>query len=334
MSKIDFVITWVDGSDPVWLEEKDRVSKLEGRASDNKNNRYRDWDTIKFLFRSIEKNTPWVNKVYLITYGHLPKWLNIDNPKLVVVNHKDYIPSEYLPTFNSNAIELNMNKIKDLSEAFVYFNDDLIILNPCSEEDFFKDGLPCNTAIEAPHIPCDETINYANITNTEVINRYYDKKKCIKKNLFKWFNFKYGKGNFKTFSQLGFTKFTGFKTHHLAYSMNKSILDWLWKHEFDLLDNTCKNTFRNKYDCNQWLVSDMQIASGNFYPRSINFGKSMAFTDNISNNDKIINTIASKKYKIICLNDNVTKDDIFDRELENMTKALLKRFPNKSSFEK
>lgn len=334
MDKIDFVITWVDGSDPIWLEERRIASVKEGKTTDGNKNRYRDWDTIKYLFRSIETNTPWVNKIYLITYGHLPKWLNIESEKLVIVNHTDFIPSKYLPTFNSNTIELNMNRIKNLSQNFVYFNDDLIILNPCRKTDFFKNGLPCNTAIEAPHIPCDEIINYANITNTEVINRYFNKRESIKKNLGKWFNLKYGKANFKTLGQLGFHYFVGFKTHHLAYSFNKSTFDWLWEKEFDLLDSTCSNTFRNKYDCNQWLISDIQIASGNFYPRGINFGKSLTFNNDINYNKEVIDTISSKKYKIICLNDNVTDDAIFELELKNMTNALEKRFPKKSSFEK
>jgi len=56
----------------------------------------------------------------------------------VIVNHKDFIPEEYLPIFNSNAIELNMHKIKELSENFVYFNDDMFVLKEMKKEAFLK----------------------------------------------------------------------------------------------------------------------------------------------------------------------------------------------------
>ena len=38
-------------------------------------------------------------------------------PKLKLVSHKDYIPAEYLPTFNSNVIELWLHKIPELRKA-------------------------------------------------------------------------------------------------------------------------------------------------------------------------------------------------------------------------
>ncbi|WP_331836427.1 hypothetical protein [Erysipelothrix piscisicarius] len=76
--------------------------------------------------------TGWVNNVYLITYGHLPDFLNVDHPKLKIINHTDYIPSDYLPTFSSHTIELNMHRIEGLSEHFVYFNDDMFLNQPMS----------------------------------------------------------------------------------------------------------------------------------------------------------------------------------------------------------
>ncbi len=45
--KIDFIITWVDGSDPEWLSEKEKYSPP--LMSDSGVFRYRDWDTLRFL---------------------------------------------------------------------------------------------------------------------------------------------------------------------------------------------------------------------------------------------------------------------------------------------
>ena len=148
--KIDFVITWVDDSDPKWRKEYEYYSAKEGRCINTDACRYRDWDTLRYWFRGVEKFAPWFNKIFFVTYGHLPKWLNTDNPKLVIVKHEDFIPAEYLPTFSSFAIEFFFHKIKGLSERFVYFNDDMFLIDCVSPERFFRNGLPCDIAALSP----------------------------------------------------------------------------------------------------------------------------------------------------------------------------------------
>jgi len=69
--------------------------------------RYRDWETLRYFFRSVEQNAPWVHKVHLVTCGHLPSWLNKSAPKLNIVDHASFMDERYLPTFSSHAIELN-----------------------------------------------------------------------------------------------------------------------------------------------------------------------------------------------------------------------------------
>lgn len=133
---IDFVIIWVDGNDPAWRAVKNQyVPRPVGE--DDQEVRYRDWDNLQYWFRSVEKYTPWVRKIHFVTWGHLPKWLNVNHPKLHIVNHKDYIPEKYLPTFNSHTIEMNLHRIEGLAEQFVYFNDDMFLLKPVYMEDFF-----------------------------------------------------------------------------------------------------------------------------------------------------------------------------------------------------
>ena len=100
--KIDVAIPWVDGNDPEWQKLKDQYSEV--KSADKSDSRYRDWDNLIFLFRGIEKFWPWVNRVFLITCGQKPQWLNVNCEKLILVNHSDYIPKEYFPTFNSNTI--------------------------------------------------------------------------------------------------------------------------------------------------------------------------------------------------------------------------------------
>ena len=130
---IDFVISWVDGEDPEWISK--RNSYKEENDADVRSERYRDFGTLKYLLRGIDSYAPWVRKVYLVTEGHLPEWLNKDCDKLEVVRHEDFMPAEVLPTFNSNAIEMYLHKIPGLSEKFVYFNDDMVILKKLEETD-------------------------------------------------------------------------------------------------------------------------------------------------------------------------------------------------------
>ena len=137
---VDYVISWVDPSDQKW--QNSRFSYLVEDEESNGDLRYRDWGFLRYWFRCVEKNTPWVRHIYFVTQGHIPSWLNTDNKKLKIIKHEDYIPQEYLPTFNSNVIELFFDRIEGLSEHFVYFNDDMFVLSPMKEEDFFINGLP------------------------------------------------------------------------------------------------------------------------------------------------------------------------------------------------
>ena len=147
--KIDFVILWVDGNDPDWQAEKNVYAQIDPEES-SLVNRYRDWGLLPYWFRAVDKFAPWVHKIHFVTWGHVPPFLNIRNPKLHIVNHRDFIPSRYLPTFNSHAIEMNIHRIPELSEHFVYFNDDMFLLRPVKPEDFFRKGLPCTCGSEKP----------------------------------------------------------------------------------------------------------------------------------------------------------------------------------------
>ena len=94
---IDVVITWVDGDDPEWKQEKLKFEhSLAGDAlpsqsdsSDDCDERYRDWDMLRYLFRGIEKFMPWVRTIHFVTCGQIPVWMNVNHPQLNLVNHRD-----------------------------------------------------------------------------------------------------------------------------------------------------------------------------------------------------------------------------------------------------
>ena len=141
---IDFVILWVDGTDPEWFEE---YKKFSNSPKKQDTVFFRDWDNLHYIFRAFEKFTPWVRQIHFVTWGHLPKWLNVNHPKLNIVKHEDVLDNECLPVFNSNAIEPNIHRIQGLTEHFVLFNDDTFITSKISPERFFQNGLPTDACI-------------------------------------------------------------------------------------------------------------------------------------------------------------------------------------------
>ena len=132
---MDIVITFVNGLDPEWQKN---YSKYSNRPILQK--RFRDWGTLKYLLRGIEKNMQFIDKVHLVVAGEsqIPKW--IDRKMVDIVLHKDIIPAEYLPTFNCNPIEMHLHRIKGLDEQYIYFNDDMFPLKQCEPTDFFRNG--------------------------------------------------------------------------------------------------------------------------------------------------------------------------------------------------
>ena len=336
---IDFIITWVDGSDPEWQAEKAKYKDTKG---DSRNSRYRDWDTLRYLLRSIEKNAPWVNKVYLVTCGHLPKWLNTNNSKLVLIKHEDYIPEEFLPTFSSRTIDMNFHRIESLSEHFVYFNDDMILLKPVKKEDFFYKGLPCDTAVLRPAIVVSNKKGISEspaqmylspIIDMALINKHFAKHSSILKNICKWYSPKYGLESLKTLSLAIWNFFPGIREYHCCYSYLKQTYKDLWSLEEQNFRSSCLHKFRVNTDYNHWVFSYWQIAKGSFYPRNPKFGTAYSLSDDEKSNMRIFKSISDKKYKLICINDSVS-DDNYKTTQDNLVKVLSKLFPEKSNFEK
>ncbi|MBM6761622.1 stealth family protein [Megamonas hypermegale] len=330
---IDFVVTWVDGNDPVWQADKAKYSPKKNE--DSRNIRYRDWDNMQYWFRAVEKFAPWVNKVHFVTYGHLPKWLNTDCPKLHIAKHSDFIPKEYLPTFNSQSIELNLHRIKGLAEHFVYFNDDMFLLKPVPRELFFKDGLPTDFAIASTLSVTDksDTVQFTKFNNVVILNSHFDKKEQVNKNFSKWVNLAYGWNALRNLILIGEHHFKCFANNHLAISYLKNSFTDLWSKEFDELNETCKHKFRTKSDVNHWLIRYWQLAKGDFSPigRHVK-GKVYEVYNGVAQNQELFNIIENQTMPMICINDNENID--FEPMEKRLKEAFDKILPEKSSFEK
>ena len=189
MSKIDFVVLWVDGNDLEW--QKDKASYTPGVSSDVGLNRYREWENLVYWFRAVAKYAPWVNKIHFVTNGQRPDWLNTNHPKIHHVRHSDYMPLDSLPTFNSSAIEIAIHKIPGLAERFVYFNDDMFLNAPISEDFFFHNDMPVDMPGLTPKCYSENeddnsTFSHLLRNNFDVLNQYFDKKEVLRQHFTQW----------------------------------------------------------------------------------------------------------------------------------------------------
>ena len=327
---IDFVIMWVDGSDPAWQAEKARCNP-DASPGDSRAIRYRDWDNLMYWFRSVETFTPWVNRVHFVTWGHLPRWLNTDCPKLNVVKHAQFMPEKYLPTFSSRALEVNLHRIPGLAQQFVYFNDDMFITRPMKAEDFFLNGLPRDCGVLCPY-PVDvrNSISAIVCNNMEIINTTFDRKKTLRDAPGKWFNRRYHALNRYTLASLVFKGVTGFWGSHFPNNYLKSTYETLWAREYAALDLTSSHAFRDKRDLNQWIVRYWQLAANQFIPRDVRGRKYFPLK---SENPAALEAIKKQTYDMICLNDREGIED-FERQRDLIKQAFECILPKKSAFEK
>jgi hypothetical protein len=136
---VDAVYTWVNNRDPKWqrLWTAAVGAPPKSQRDDSKSiDRYMNRDELRYSLRSIAYNAPWLRKIFVVTNCSRPDWLQ-DHPKLVWVDHEEIISDRCLPTFSSHAIESRLQHIPDLTNHFLYFNDDMFLLRPTTPDEFF-----------------------------------------------------------------------------------------------------------------------------------------------------------------------------------------------------
>lgn len=327
---IDFVVTWVNGRDPEWLNKYNKYSMND--TLDVKDARYRDFYIFRYWFRAVQKYAPWVHHVYLVTDHQVPEWLDTENDGITVVDHSQIIPAEYLPVFNSNAIELNLYKINNLSEHFVYFNDDMFLNKPVMPKDFFsEDGRPKDTAgLNAIQPKFD--FDYIHVNNMKIINENFDKKLVMKKQFFKFINPINLELNIYTMLLFFWPQFTRFFDLHYPYSFKKSNMEKVINENRNAYRQTMMDRFRGKNDISIWLVRYYSLVNGDFSVRSPRIGK---IYDLFTQFDAAIKDINRSKHKLIVINDNakINRED-FRKISQSLKDSFEEKFSSKSSYEK
>ena len=273
---IDYVFPYVDCDDPSWIEEYNKYAPkkktVENRWAVDMS-RFRANDLLKYTFRSIEKNMPFIRKIHFIVMSEsqIPSWL--DREKVHVVFHKDFIPEEYLPTFNSNTIESFLSNIPGISDRFIYGNDDLFITSKCEEKDFFSGNVPKYTMEKRKYIPTAPGDGLR-----------YDDKKLI----------------------TGKDDKTVYEVQHICMPYVMDTLKEVYEKYKDRIEKSI-GKFRERGQYNQWIYSIYQALNKKFINKGI---KHLSTEIRPSLRGKYL--VDWSRFKAICLNDsyNTTQTDL------------------------
>ena len=334
--EIDFVVTWLDSNDPEW--QKLYAEYSPHAKGDKGKGRFREMNIFRYWFRAVEKYAPWVNKVYLITNGKFPDWINKNNPKLILIKHEDYIPKEYLPTFNSCTIELHMHRIKGLSEHFVYFDDDMFLNGPINPDYYFKDGLPCDynkeTCFNVPiYTKTDRfSIYMSMLANIGIVNAHFNRWNTVCQSPKRWFGAHLGfKGLLMSCILMKQRLFVGFSNYHTEQAYLKSTFEEIWEKEPRFLQASCTR-FREDVIANPYVFRYWQFAKNWFYPKKRRFATFHLFNKEIIYS--IEKAISNPNISSICLNDSsICPDNDFEIIDNQLVKMMEEKYPSKSSFE-
>lgn len=232
--KIDIVYLWVDGSDDKWNKKRRQKAKLLEHIlpEANDDTRFMDNDELRFSLRSIDMFAPWVNNIFIVTDDQIPHWLNVDHPKINIIDHKDiFTDTSCLPTFSARGIESQIHHIEGLSEHFIYFNDDMFLGNHCTPDHFF-------TKKGSPRVFVSEIIPIPNRTSFDISKRPPKKRNSHQHAIV----------NTRKLIRAKYNKSVHYNVRHGVKPLLKSVLSDLENTFVSELSKTSRNSFRTNDD--------------------------------------------------------------------------------------
>ena len=141
---VDAVFTWVDHEDTDW-QAMYRAHRPEAaataappRGDGTSVTRFHNNDELRYALRSIWRNLPWINRIHVLSNCRPPAWLDLGHDRISWVRHEEVIPARFLPSFNSHVIESFLHHLPDLTETFIYLNDDFLVMRPTEPDAFFS----------------------------------------------------------------------------------------------------------------------------------------------------------------------------------------------------
>ena len=228
--------------------------------------------------------------------SQVPEWVNRETVKVVL--HEEFIPKEFLPTFNYNTISLFLQNISELSDNFILCCDDFLFYNKCSIIDFFEDDILKFGYSKKDIKKVEDIVYYHNLHNTTQI---FFKHFCdnIDGNLL-YVPSHYPKPFYKPHMKECYSIFKDeIKKRVTMFRENKNFLDTIY--------------------------SLYQIKSGKFKKESPG-GKAVSLRNYYKYPEKY------NSFKLLCINDNI-RDNNYENAYNKTIEILDKKFPNISKYE-
>jgi hypothetical protein len=216
INKIDIVYTYVNNTDKEWFN---KISKYTNKINYG---RFNFFGEIYFSLLSVQKFFNWVNKIYIV---HDNQPFSLDfleksfKKKIIFVDHKEIIPHKYLPLFNSEVIECFIWKINELSDFFIYLNDDIFFGNYIYYSDFFTN----NNELKIFYI---------------LKNNYYSKE-ILEKNRY-LISYNYSELLFNNTYKTNYN----IKFLHISFNLNKYICEYTFYIFYNYLEKNFLNKLR------------------------------------------------------------------------------------------
>lgn len=311
---VDVVYTWVDGSDPAWLERKLRAQGLqvhgEHHADSLAANRFISRDELRYSLRSVEMYASWVNHIWIVTDRQVPGWLDTSNPRITVVDHREIFSDPgALPVFNSHAIETQLHHIDGLSEHYIYMNDDVFFGRPVRPETFFHaNGIsrffPSTAVLDVtPRSARDFAVASAGKRNRELIERDFG----------------------RTLTN---------KLRHTPLPQNRRILAEMEERYPDIFDSVMRSTFRHPddYAVPSSLFQWYAFATGRAVDGRVIYG----YQDIAAANAGLVLSkwLRERRLECFCLNDTADDPDSADARDRVVVDFLERYFPVPSGLER
>lgn len=323
---IDIVVLWVDVTDQEWQRRR----QAAGAAPQQYVGATHDWEMLRYLLRGIDRYCPWVRRVHLVTPGQTPSWLDPTSDDIMVVDQDALLPAGQGPSFNSMAIEVNLDRIPGLAERFVYFNDDMLVVKPTRADDVFPGGMPAGFAIQNAITGASAWSHWV-LNAVGIVDRAFDKRAVMRRRPLQWFSPRYGRHLLRNVALLPWKSFTGFFEPHLPMALERRTFAEVRDAAPLEIARTSAATFRTLDCVIPFVYRYWQLCTGRFRPVSPDrYGRFIELR--VSAIDEIERALAQPRGHFLCLNDTPEADDA---QLRLRVGAALERaFPRPSRFER
>jgi hypothetical protein len=151
---VDAVILWVDGNDMKLAAKREHYRLLEKKSRAHPGaipTRFASSNEIQYCILSLLTFAGFIRNIYVVTDDQDPDLHDVVSARfpgreecLKIVDHREIFRDyeQFLPTFNSSSILAMVSKIPGLSERYVCFSDDVIIIREIKEDDWFIGNRP------------------------------------------------------------------------------------------------------------------------------------------------------------------------------------------------